>query len=262
MVDKKNYEALVDLFDKQLEFAQNLQKKIIPKQEYFKSDYYYFHSILKPFRKVGGDFFDFTFIENDCVNLIISDATGHGIDAAMITSMVKLIYIYSMRDPILSISPSLFIKQLELDVSQLINNIFFTGINLLLDPKNNCLYYSNAGHPSGILLKSTGKIQLLHPNLPMIGLQQLTSNLTYNDIKLDFSYGDKLFLMTDGLIDERNYDNEEFSLERVVSIISKEKHLAVSRICDHIIMEYQNFKKTKAPSDDVCILGIEYDFKN
>ena len=89
MNSSENYESLVSLFDKQLEFAQNLQKKIIPAPGSFVSDHYHFYSYLKPFRKVGGDFYDFHFMDNGKISLLIADATGHGIDAAMITSMTS-----------------------------------------------------------------------------------------------------------------------------------------------------------------------------
>lgn len=259
MKESKKYENLVALFDKQLEFAQNLQKKIIPKQGTFHSDYYHFCSYLKPFRKVGGDFYDYKLLDQDCVNLILADATGHGIDAAMITSMIKLIYSYSMKDPLLSKSPSLLLKQLEKDICNLLTNTFFTATAILLDPLNHCLYYSNAGHPHGVIIRANGEIDLLNPTLPMIGLHQLMLDIVYVDKKLDFSVGDKLILLTDGLIDARNFDGEEFSSERVVSIVKKSFDLSITRICENIIDDFKDFKLSKDQSDDVCILGIEYD---
>nr|WP_320026081.1 hypothetical protein [uncultured Acetobacterium sp.] len=98
MNSSDHYESLVSLFDKQLEFAQNLQRKIIPSPGSFVSDHYHFYSYLRPFRKVGGDFYDFHFLDNGKISLLIADATGHGIDAAMITSMIKLSYSYTMKD--------------------------------------------------------------------------------------------------------------------------------------------------------------------
>lgn len=259
MSRKYDCEALVTLFDKQLEFAQNLQKKIIPKPGSFKSDFYHFHSYLKPFRKVGGDFFDFHAINNEVVSLIISDATGHGIDAAIITSMIKLSYSYAMKDPNVNQSPCLVLKQIELDIEQQLENTFFTAIALTFDPGSESLYYANAGHPPGILIKGSGDIQLLQPNLPMIGLHQLMDNVDYYDTKVDFSNGDKLILFTDGITDARNPRNEEFSFDRVLSVIDKSWNLPVSSICGNIINTYKEFKETRISSDDVCLLGIEFD---
>lgn len=259
MNSSDHYEALVSLFDKQLEFAQNLQRKIIPSPGSFVSDYYHFYSYLRPFRKVGGDFYDFHFLDSGEVCLLIADATGHGIDAAMITSMIKLSYSYTMKDDLINHSPSLILKQIETDISQQMDNIFFTAIALILDPKEQVLYFANAGHPDAILLKNDHHVELLKPNLPMLGLQQFMHTMHYFDMRLNFSKGDKLLLFTDGLVDAKNPDDEEFSMERIISVAQKHSDLPINMIGGNIIDACIDFKKGQAPSDDICILGIEVD---
>ncbi len=259
MSHSENYESLVSLFDKQLQFAQNLQKKIIPSPGSFVSDQYHFYSYLRPFRKVGGDFYDFHFLENGKICLLIADATGHGIDAAMITSMIKLSYSYTMKDNQINQSPSLILKRIESDISQQMDNTFFTAIALVFDPREKVLYFANAGHPDAILLKANHQIELLKPNLPMLGLQQFMTTMHYFDMRINFSKGDKLFLFTDGLVDAKNSDQEEFSFERVISVIKKHADLPINLIGSHIIEACAKFKQDQAPSDDICILGIEVD---
>jgi len=255
----EDYESLVSLFDKQLEFAQNLQRKIIPSPGSFVSDHYHFYSYLQPFRKVGGDFYDFHFMENGKISLLIADATGHGIDAAMITSMIKLSYSYTMKDHHINQSPSLILKQIESDISQQMDNTFFTAIALVLDPQDGVLYFANAGHPDAVLLKSNHQIELLKPNLPMLGLQQFMTTMHYFDMRINFSHGDKLLLFTDGLIDAKNQEREEFALERVTSVIKKHADSPINLIGNHIIDACIDFKQDQPPSDDICILGIEVD---
>ncbi|MBI4857635.1 MAG: serine/threonine-protein phosphatase [Acetobacterium woodii] len=259
MNSSDHYESLVSLFDKQLEFAQNLQRKIIPSPGSFVSDNYHFYSYLRPFRKVGGDFYDFHFMDNGKISLLIADATGHGIDAAMITSMIKLSYSYTMKDSRINQSPSLVLKQIESDISQQMDNTFFTAIALVLDPKDGVLYFANAGHPDAILMKSNHTIEMLKPNLPMLGLQQFMKTMHYFDMRINFSKGDKLLLFTDGLVDAKNPDREDFSMERVVSVVKNNFDLPINLIGAHIIDACIDFKGDQAPSDDICILGIEVD---
>lgn len=259
MNSSDHYESLVSLFDKQLEFAQNLQRKIIPSPGSFVSDHYHFYSYLKPFRKVGGDFYDFHFMDNGKISLLIADATGHGIDAAMITSMIKLSYSYTMKDNRINQSPSLILKQIESDISQQMDNTFFTAIALVLDPKDGVLYFANAGHPDAILMKANHKIEMLKPNLPMLGLQQFMKTMHYFDMRINFSKGDKLLLFTDGLVDAKNPDREDFSIERVVAVVKNNFDLPINLIGGHVIDACIDFKGDQAPSDDICILGIEVD---
>lgn len=259
MNSSDHYEALVSLFDKQLEFAQNLQRKIIPSPGSFVSDDYHFFSYLRPFRKVGGDFYDFHFLENGKISLLIADATGHGIDAAMITSMIKLSYSYTMKDPSINQSPSLILKQIESDICQQMDNTFFTAIALVLDPEAGVLYYANAGHPDAVLLRFNHQVELLKPNLPMLGLQQFMSTMHYFDMRISFTSGDKLLLFTDGLVDAKNPQEEEFTIERVVSVIKENADSPINLIGNHIIDACIEFKEDQAPSDDICVLGIEVD---
>lgn len=254
-----HYESLVSLFDKQLQFAQNLQKKIIPSPGSFVSNHYHFYSYLKPFRKVGGDFYDFHFMDNGKISLLIADATGHGIDAAMITSMIKLSYSYTMKDSRINQSPSLVLKQIESDISQQMDNTFFTAIALVLDPSEDVLYFANAGHPDAVLLKANHKIELLKPNLPMLGLQQFMKTMHYFDMRINFSRNDKLLLFTDGLVDAKNPEREEFSMDRIISVIKQNPDLPINLLGSHIIDACAEFKQGQPPSDDICILGIEVD---
>lgn len=247
-----------ELFDRQLEFAQNIQKKIIPSPKNFYSNAYKFFAHLQPFRKVGGDFYEYFNIENDKSIIIIADMVGHGIDAAMITSMAKLIFTYCAKDNSVISSPGKIIKQLEEDIEHQLPSTFFSALCLVLDPHKNTLRFVNSGHPDGIILKADGSIEYLKPTLPLIGLHHNMTNIDYSEKEIDFSKGDRLFLFTDGIIEERNQKGEFFSVERFIKIIQRSKHLSIKMAINEVINEFKLFKKHKSQSDDICILGIEY----
>lgn len=253
----KEYSELISLFDKQLQFAQNIQKKIIPKAQYFHSDDYHLHTYLKPFRKVGGDFYDFHELEDDKMSLILADATGHGIDAAMITSMVKLIYTYGMKDETIRNSPAALMAQIDSDIEQQLTSTFFSAIALVLDPVENTLRFSNAGHPSGLLIGET--IRQLKPTLPLLGLHQMMSSIEYEDELLPFVKGDKLLLYTDGLIDAQNDKGEVFSMDRLMDCVEARKNEPITPLCNHIIKTLTTFTNNAEANDDICMLGIDYD---
>ena len=93
----------------------------------------------------------------------------------------------------------------------------------------------------------------------MLGLQQFMTTMHYFDMRINFAQGDKLLLFTDGLIDAKNPDREEFSMERVVSVIKQNANLPINILGSHIIDACADFKQEQALSDDICILGIEVD---
>lgn len=248
-----------DIFTKQLEMAQNIQKKIIPHYDNFISDYFGFYSYLKPFRKVGGDFYDFFHLENDKVGIAIADITGHGIDAAMITGMVKLTLQHFKKVPGLMGVPSTIMELVEKDIQEVIPDIFFSMIYMVVDPNKSIIKYCNSGHPSAILYrKNQNVIQFLHANHPLVGL----SNYIKTDYKFDqksvtYEKGDQLFLYTDGIPETRNQNGEFYNMNKVLDTIKGAKNQHIDNVCKQIIKNMQEFQNGKDEEDDVCLIGVQ-----
>lgn len=257
-MDRLSKNELMVILDQQLQSAQNIQKKIIPKPQTFQSDYYHFFAYLKPFRRVGGDFYDFHIFDDDQVSLILADTTGHGLDAAMITSMVKLIYTYGMKDPELRDSPSKLLGQLDQDIEAQLSSSFFSSFDLRLDPHRQELLYSNAGHPAGLLVHGN-EVEELNPTLPLIGMHQIMSMVEYKDQRRDFGEGDKLIIFTDGLIDAKNVNDEEYGILRVIDIIRDRAEKPIPEICGAILDGFREYTEGTTSADDICLLGLEYD---
>jgi len=81
----------------------------------------------------------------------------------------------------------------------------------------------------------------------------------YFDMRINFSRNDKLLLFTDGLVDAKNPEREEFSMDRIISVIKQNPDLPINLLGSHIIDACAEFKQGQPPSDDICILGIEVD---
>lgn len=238
-MDRLSKNEMMVILDEQLRNAQNIQKKIIPKPQTFNSDYYHFYAYLKPFRRVGGDFYDFHMLDDDQVSMILADTTGHGLDAAMITSMVKLIYTYAMKDPVTRNSPSQLLRQLDQDIEMQLTSSFFSAFALRLDPHHDELLFGNAGHPSGIIIRDD--LEFMNPTLPLIGMHQIMSMLSYEDKRVPFGSGDKLILYTDGLAEAVNTGKEPFGLSRITGIIRKYRDMPITTLCQQVLQSFLEF---------------------
>ncbi len=258
-MDRLTANDMIELFDEQLKNAERIQKKIIPDSGQFQSRYYSFYSYLKPFRRVGGDFYDFKIFNDDCVSFFLADATGHGIDAAMVTGMVKLIYSYSLKIDEVNRSPGKTIERVDKDIESLLDFSFFSCFGILLDPKNKKIYWNNAGHPPAFLISQNNTVTPLSAVLPLIGMHSMLSFVDYSDQENQFAPGDKLILYTDGLTEAKNADGEEYSVERVQKRIDEYKHLQVQTLCEILINDYKDFTKGTEATDDICLVGIEFE---
>jgi sigma-B regulation protein RsbU (phosphoserine phosphatase) len=91
----------------------------------------------------------------------------------------------------------------------------------------------------------------------MLGLHQFLNSMSYNDLQVKFTKGDKLLLFTDGLVDSKNAAREEFGMDRITKIVKNSFNRPVSQIGGNIINESQKFRGDQPSSDDVCLLGLE-----
>ncbi|HNK57268.1 MAG TPA: SpoIIE family protein phosphatase, partial [Leptospiraceae bacterium] len=205
-----------------------------------------------PMTEVGGDFFDISKIDDRTYRIFIADATGHGVQAAMITMVIKGIYdnikSFGLKpNEILEIFNNEFIhKYISL-------NSYLTAIVVDIDTESKTLTYVSAGHPSSILL-SRGEIKELTRTGKIIGVFKGTN---YQSITINFSEKDKLFLFTDGIFEEFNKSEEEFGEERLQEIIRKNHDKSISEIIDISLDELNSFLGAKEKQDDITIIGIE-----
>lgn len=248
-----------DIFSKQLEFAKRIQKKIIPHMDAFKSDYYNFYSYLKPFREVGGDFYDFFFDkDSNKIAIAIADMAGHGIDAAMITGMIKLTLKHCSEKKGLLCKPSKVMAFIEADVSDVVPDNFFSMIYMVFDPDKQSIRYCNAGHPSAILYRKKQNImQFLHSNQPLVGLSQYIDDYPFVQQSILYEKGDQIFLYTDGVTELRNKYGEFYNISTSLDIIRNSKDLPISTVCENIIASLNEHRQERDFEDDVCLLGIQ-----
>lgn len=247
-----------DIFNKQLEFAQNIQKSIIPDVSEYKSEHLDFFAYLKPFRKVGGDFYDIFSLGGEDVGIAIADMAGHGIDAAMITSMVKLILRHcSLTEGILK-DPSRVIKYVERDMSDVLPDTYFSMIYLTVDTKNQSITFSNAGHPSPILYrKKQNMVQFLKANLPLVGLNKYMPEQAFVSNSVLFEPGDQLFLYTDGIPEVRNIKGDFFNINQMLDIIKDSNLETVEDVGKEIIRKTTEFRSFMSQEDDICLIGVQ-----
>ena len=258
-MERLSAQEVLQLYDQRLQNAQIIQQRIIPKTDTFDSSCYSFYSYLKPFRRVGGDFYDFKVFDDDSVSLILADAVGHGIDAAMITSMIKLIYSYSLRILDNQKSPSKLMAEIDTEIEETLGFSFFSVFSVCFNPNKNELYWSNAGHPPGIIISKDEGIISLNASLPLIGMHSMVNNSGYVDHVNNFKPGDKFLLFTDGLIEAKNDKGEPYTFQRLLNLIEDYKDSSIEVLCRLIINDNKEFSASTEANDDICLLGIEYD---
>ncbi|WCL49843.1 ammonium transporter [Leptospira sp. GIMC2001] len=204
-----------------------------------------------PLSKVGGDFFHISELKPGLVRVFLADATGHGVQAALITMVIKTLY-ESLNRSIYSVHEMLFYLNNEFLNSFQNLNQFFTCIIVDIDTNRNIIKYSSAGHNNQYLINH-GDIVKLGKKGRMIGVLQ---NAKYSAQELDFGQDSQLLLFTDGLTEEFNIENEEFGEHRLDEIVKNKGKIPIGKYLDSILNYQKDFLKNMPIQDDTTILGI------
>ncbi|MEM7181768.1 MAG: SpoIIE family protein phosphatase [Spirochaetota bacterium] len=206
-----------------------------------------------PISEVGGDFYNISKINNITYRIFIADATGHGVQAALITMAIKGIY-DSLKHVIMNVETLLEIFNNEFIIRYESLKSLLTAFVIDIDTQNHTIKYTSAGHPAGVLLQDS-KLKLLTKTGRMVGVLKDTP---YKSFQCSFSPGDRLFLFTDGIFEVFNDKNEEFGEERLHSILLDNGKKSLEDTIKTSFAELQSFQDGSSRADDLTILGIEY----
>jgi phosphoserine phosphatase RsbU/P len=242
-----------DLIQKQLDMAGTIQRGILPGKI---NDWNELKFAVKYFSmdKIGGDFYDFHQIENNRIAIYIADVSGHGIPAALVTTMAKV----SFGNAFLKYdSPKKIFREVN---QELLDHVktqdYLTCFMILIDDEYN-VTYSNASHQKAILLRSTeNRIERLDTNGLFIGAIE-DARETYEEKTTKLNYGDRIILYTDGIPEAMNANREDYSNDRFEKIILHSKDLELREFTNYIIDDLQNFTGGSQIQDDITLLVIE-----
>ena len=243
--------------EKDLTMARNIQINILPKN-LDSILHFNIKSLYIPLDKVGGDFYDVCLLTPRKLRILIADATGHGVQASMITMSIKSDY-ESLKMFILD--PGELIDELQKRFLEIYRkmNTYFTAFIVDIDLDENKIIYASAGHPSQYLIRKNTLIELNRTG-HILGL---VSNKTWISKSLPFEKNDKLFLFTDGLYEEFNHDYEQFGDDRLKTLLQDHINSSIDELIDTSLLNLNIHLGEKKKQDDITIVAVEgvYDDK-
>ena len=201
--------------------------------------------------RVGGDFYDLFELEHRLVGIVVGDISGHGLHAAVLTSLVKnAIRVQATQQSGRPNDVMATASQLLYDTSpeELFATVFFGVLHL----DDGLLEYCSAGHTTGVCICSGGAVQELPSNSPLIGAfpgQEFELSTERLDV------GDLLFLYTDGLTEARR-GSELFGEERLFELLARQRGGDPEETVHAVFDEVLAFAGGVL-ADDLAILAVE-----
>lgn len=206
-----------------------------------------------PSRTVGGDFYDFIHINNsDKIGIVIADASGKGMPAALMIAQVQAI----IRSEVNNGSPiSNMMKNMnDLIVQNTSAEKYVTLFYGELDTRTGQFLYANAGHNYPIVARADGSRELLEIGGPVIGAFR---GMEYTSSSVQLNKDDLLFLFTDGLSEAMDKEGSEYTEERIRDFVVKCRQMTPGAIIDELIADVRSFDPTYPPQDDTTVIAIK-----
>ena len=239
--------------DFQLDLAREIQKNLLPQHPMCFSELCLDFRYL-PCGKVGGDLYDVQIVDDDHIVLMIADASGHGVSAAFVMMMIKVVFEAPYQNPL---APDQMLASMN---RQLVNFIpsgqFVTAFYGVYSLTNHTLRYSRGGHPLPLLLR--------HESDELEGLDAEGFPLgTLDDIdfsveEVTLNHGDRLLFYTDGVIDARNPEGQRFQQRGLEKLYRETRDKPVIEVLEHVVNGLWDFMDGRRADDDVTLMTAEY----
>ncbi len=201
--------------------------------------------------EVGGDIYDIIKINSDVIRVFIADATGHGVQASLTTMLIKVEYDRIKTQKM----PCEILNQLNTVFCKNYKKVFlhFTCAVFDFNLKEKRVDYSMAGHPyqTGIINK---KVHEIFSRGSVIGIFE---DAEYESSSFNFNFNDKVFLFTDGVIENFSETKEIYGKEKLDNVIEKNKNHNVKTIHSKIVDSFVHWRGNCEPNDDITLISIE-----
>ncbi len=200
--------------EQELQVARSIQQASLPK-EVPTFEGWQISPFYQPAREVGGDFYDFLELKGGQLGVIVGDATGKGVPAALVMA--------STRNMIRAVaqgsnSPGdVLMKVNDPLVTDIPPNMFVTCFYAILDPGSGLLVYANAGHDLPYLHRNGAAEELRARGMPL----GLMPGMSYEEKETTLEPGEAALLYSDGLVEAHDPQGEMFGFPRLRALIAE-----------------------------------------
>jgi len=205
-----------------------------------------------PLDHLGGDHYDFSLPAQDQLGLLIADASGHSIAAAMVAMFTRFCFVEASR----SVSPGAVLSQMNERLQELSEERFVTAFYGVLHRPTHEFVFASAGHPYPLHYQAdSGTVGTLVASGFFLGIMPQE---VYHEKSIRLQPGDKLCFYTDGLIEARNEIGELYGFDRLREAFLRLAKQPATGIVDGIMAEVRSFCGTASYTDDVTLVIAEY----
>src|SRR5215208_4804897 len=234
--------------EQELEVARTIQQASLPK-EAPQLEGWQINPYFRPAREVGGDFYDFFELKDGRLGIVVGDATGKGVPAALVMASAR-----SMLRAVAqaSDSPGDALRRVNDPLATDIPpNMFVTCFYAIPDPKSGSLSYANAGHDLPYVHRNGEAEELRARGMPL----GLMAGMGYEEKKTILEAGEAVLLYSDGLVEAHDPKGKMFGFPRLRALVAQ--HGEEKMLVDYLMGELSSFTgEGWEQEDDITLLTL------
>lgn len=256
LVKERKIEAEKAKIDHDLRIAHDIQMGIIPKifPPFPECPEFDLFAIIKPAKEVGGDLYDFFFLDDRHLCFYVGDVSGKGVPASLFMAVTKtLVKAHAQQDMLPS---DILFKVNNMLCEENESSMFVTVFLGILDIQSGEVQYANGGHNIPYIVHKEGSITKI-TNTQGIALGVL-ENFEFETKSLLMKQDDQIFIFTDGVHEATNENDDQFTLALLEQELSECHDYTPKQTTMRIVQKVYDFQGDAVQFDDITILNLHY----
>ncbi len=238
---------------RELAIAHGIQQSILPKSFPSRSDVELVAEML-PAKEVGGDFYDFFFLDEHRLGFLVGDVSGKGVPAAIYMALSRTLLKATAAT---GLAPDACLAQVNrLLCAESGSGLFVTVFYGILDTQSGVVSYCLGGHPAPYVIRANAQAhEVPGCDSPIVGV---LARALYNPGTVTLAPGEALCVFSDGITEAMNASDELFGDERLQVWLSRAGGGALAEIVSGTVAEVRAFEGGAPQSDDLTMLVVRY----
>jgi sigma-B regulation protein RsbU (phosphoserine phosphatase) len=234
----------------EINIARTIQASLSPSVP-IDTEHFEVHGFCLPADQVGGDYFDYFFINENRLEMIVADVSGHSLGPALFMVETRsAIRALANGEETPSEKMALLNQFLFEDLDK--SDFFITLFYMQYEVGTRRLCFASAGHPPPLLFQPARNVCTpLDAGGLILGVNK---NVTFEESVITLDQGDIILLYTDGLIEAENDQGEFFGIDRVCDIFRKHSGQTPRQLIDTLLDQLKQFCRTQTFNDDITLM--------
>src|SRR5262245_49078490 len=255
----KETTAAKERIESELQIAHEIQMSMVPKifPPFPDRSEFDIFAILAPAKEVGGDFYDFFFIDDDHLCFAVGDVSGKGIPASLFMALTKTLFKATAGN---GGTPGEILARLNTEICRDNEScMFVTLFCAILNIRTGQVDYGNGGHNLPYYLHQNGVRLLEGLGGRVLGLVEQT---LYASGRMVLRPGEALLLYTDGVTEAMDSRERLYSDQRLAEFLASNRGSSPRQIVGDLVSDVRSFAGATPQSDDITALALRYFGKN